>query len=43
MKTLNYNRNQIYPDGRTVNSVEEQLKVEIKPGYDDKTVLIISG
>jgi hypothetical protein len=26
-----------------VNSVEEELKVEVKPGYDEKTVLTIAG
>lgn len=43
MKTLKFCRNQIYPDGRSVNSVPEELKVEIKPGYDEKTVLTIAG
>jgi len=43
MKTVKYSRNQIYPDGRTVNQIEEELKVEIKPGYDDITILTIAG
>ena len=43
MKTVKYRRNQIYPDGRTVNCVDEELKVEVKPGYDENTVLTIAG
>lgn len=43
IKTCKYLRNQIYPDGRTINKVPEEQQVEIKPGYDEKTVLTFAG
>jgi len=42
-RSVYYTRDQIYPNGRTINKVNEEVKVEIKPGYDEKTVLTLHG
>jgi len=36
-------RDQIVPDNRTINKVNEKIAIEIKPGYDNKTVLTVKG
>ena len=43
MKTIKYQREKTYPDGRSINRVEEEMKIEVKPGYDEKTVLTFPG
>lgn len=42
-KVFKYKRDKIYPDGRSINKVEEELSIEVKPGYDEKTVLTLPG
>ena len=43
LKMVKYMRDKIYPDGRTITKVEEELQVEIQPGMDTKTVLTFPG
>jgi hypothetical protein len=43
MKKVNYKRKQINPDGRTITEVEEEFSLEIKPGFDESTVLKFPG
>jgi len=43
MKKVNYKRKQINPDGRTITEVEEEFSLEIKPGFDETTVLKFPG
>ena len=43
LKTLDYNRDRIMPDGRSTESVEEQLVIEVKPGFDTDTVLTFAS
>ena len=39
LKTFNYTKDVLQPDGRTVEQIEDQMTVEVKPGYDTDTVL----
>uniref|UniRef100_A0A7S3CTH2 Chaperone DnaJ C-terminal domain-containing protein n=1 Tax=Strombidium rassoulzadegani TaxID=1082188 RepID=A0A7S3CTH2_9SPIT len=39
IKSLKYERNQVYPDGRTLLKVEDEIQFEVKPGFEDGTVL----
>jgi DnaJ-class molecular chaperone len=39
LKTFTYTRDQLMPDGRTQEKIEDQLTVEVKPGFDTDTVL----
>ena len=43
MKTAKYSRDKIYPDGRSIKKVDEELSIEVKPGFDVKTVLTFPG
>ena len=43
LKMIKYRRDKIYPDGRSITSVEEEFQVEIQPGMDTKTVLTFAG
>ena len=42
LKKVKYSRNKIFPDGRTIQKVDEEVQVEVKPGYDTDTVLNFS-
>lgn len=39
LKTFNYIRNVLQPDGKSISQQEETLTVEVKPGYDVDTVV----
>lgn len=39
LKTFNYIRNVLQPDGKSIAQQEETLTVEVKPGYDTDTVV----
>lgn len=39
MKTFNYIRNVLQPDGKSIAQQEETLTVEVKPGFDIDTVV----
>ena len=39
LKTFNYTKDVLQPDGRTVEQIEGQMTIEVKPGYDCETVL----
>ena len=39
LKTLEYTRDRLLPDGRSIEQVEEQLIIEVKPGFDTDNVL----
>jgi len=39
LKEFTYFRDELMPDGRTVLKSEEQMVVEVKPGYDTDTVV----
>ena len=43
LKTVKYSRDKTKPDGRTVQKVEEELQVEVKPGFDSDTCLTFAG
>jgi DnaJ-class molecular chaperone len=43
LKTVKYMRNKILPDNRTIQQVEEEVQVEVKPGYDLDTILNFSN
>jgi|DEB0MinimDraft_12_1074336.scaffolds.fasta_scaffold76281_1 DnaJ-class molecular chaperone len=44
MKVARYTRTKIHPDGRTKTQVQEEIPIEIKPGYSqDKTKLKLRG
>jgi DnaJ family protein B protein 4 len=39
LKTFTFFRDELMPDGRSIQKVEDSLTVEVKPGYDTDTVL----
>lgn len=39
LKTFHYSRDVLMPDGKNISSVDEQMTIELKPGYDVDTVL----
>ena len=43
LKCAKYQRDKIFPDGRSIQKVDEELNVEVKPGFDSKTVLTFKG
>ena len=43
LKTFTYFRDELMPDGRSVQKIEESLTVEVKPGFDVDTVLTYSS
>lgn len=43
LKSLKYERDEIFVDERTVRKVEELVQFEVKPGYQDGTVLVFKS
>ena len=43
MKTLTYKRDKTHWNNRTIEKVEESIKIEIKPGYSIGDVLTYAG
>jgi hypothetical protein len=39
LKTFSYKRIELMPDNRTPQEIDEELTVEVKPGYSTDTVL----
>ena len=39
LKTFSYQRDKLLPDNRNIHQVEEQMTIEIKPGYDTDKVI----
>lgn len=40
LKSFTYDKEALQPDNRTVEKVEENMTIEVKPGYDVDTVLV---
>jgi len=43
IKSFSYHRDELQPDGKSLLKLEEEVVVEVKPGYDTDTVLTFSS
>jgi hypothetical protein len=39
LKKIEFDREMLQTDGKTIKAIREELNIEVKPGYSEKTIL----